>query len=184
MRGITRSVITIAGRKLVTFSSASSPSLADSAMKPQLLTSCSSPLRADGSSSTINTRSAVTFASTCSMTSDPAVVVTRHLSTMSFLHSQLRLAWMQAEPWLISGHLIRWLKICTVRIGREDGMRLVNAGVVSLTIVAGACSGASAGGAVQNSLVTPAQAAARDAHGNPVATNGADRAADTAGASV
>jgi len=34
MRGITISVITIAGRKLVTFSSASSPSAADSAMKP------------------------------------------------------------------------------------------------------------------------------------------------------
>ena len=57
MRGITRSVITIAGRNVVTFSSASSPSLADSAMKPQLLTSCSSPTRAAASSSTISTRS-------------------------------------------------------------------------------------------------------------------------------
>ncbi|HMF98297.1 MAG TPA: hypothetical protein VKE96_28550 [Vicinamibacterales bacterium] len=51
-------------------------------------------------------------------------------------------------------------------------MRLVNVAVVSMTIVGGACSGANANGAVQNSLVTPAQAAARDAHGNAVATNG------------
>ena len=46
MRGITRSEMTIAGRNVVTFSSASSPSAADSARKPQLLTSCSSPTRA------------------------------------------------------------------------------------------------------------------------------------------
>jgi len=44
MRGITRSVITIAGLNVVTFSRASSPSTADSAMKPQFLTSCSRPL--------------------------------------------------------------------------------------------------------------------------------------------
>ena len=46
IRGITRSVMTIAGRNDVTFSSASSPSAADSARNPQLLTSCSSPTRA------------------------------------------------------------------------------------------------------------------------------------------
>src|SRR5215510_9062279 len=57
-------------------------------------------------------------------------------------------------------------------------MRLVNVAVVSLTIVAGACSGASANGAVTNGLVTPAQAP----HGNPVATksSGAELAAERA----
>src|SRR5215468_9732015 len=57
-------------------------------------------------------------------------------------------------------------------------MRLVNAAVVSLTIVAGACSGASANGAGQSSLVTPARAP----HVDPVATKGggAELAAETA----
>src|SRR5262245_29707579 len=59
MRGMTRSVITIAGRNVVTFSSASSPSFADSAAKPQLFTSCSRPTRAAASSSTMSTRSTV-----------------------------------------------------------------------------------------------------------------------------
>jgi hypothetical protein len=51
-------------------------------------------------------------------------------------------------------------------------MRLLNVGVVSMTIVAGGCSGANANNTAQNSLVTPAQAAARDAHGNVAATSG------------
>ena len=63
-------------------------------------------------------------------------------------------------------------------------MRLVHAGVVSMTIVAGACSGANASGAPQRSLVMPAQAA-RDAHGNAVATDGhADVAAEAPGAGI
>src|SRR5438067_75531 len=51
----------MAGRNVVIFSSASSPSAADSARKPQLLTSCSRPTRAAGSSSTISTRSETAF---------------------------------------------------------------------------------------------------------------------------
>lgn len=64
-------------------------------------------------------------------------------------------------------------------------MRLVNVGVVSMTIVTGACSGANASGAAHNSLVTPAQAAARGAHGSPIAANaraGVAEAAPDAGA--
>jgi hypothetical protein len=51
-------------------------------------------------------------------------------------------------------------------------MRLLNLGVISLTIVAGGCSGG-ANGAAQNGLVPPARAeAARDARGNAMATRG------------
>ena len=85
MRGMTRSVITIAGRNVVTFSSASSPSLADSATKPQLLTSCSRPSRAAGSSSTIRTRSATVLVSPASTATSPAaVMVTQHLNHVIF----------------------------------------------------------------------------------------------------
>src|SRR5947208_17113542 len=87
MRGITRSVITMAGRNVVTFSSASSPSLADSATKPQLFTSCSRPTRAAESSSTIRTRSA-TVLGTVSATvvgDSPSVVIVTPRSAMSFL---------------------------------------------------------------------------------------------------
>ncbi len=59
IRGITRSVTTIEGRKAVTFSSASAPSAASSAVNPQARTSSVRPLRVAGSSSTIRTRSAV-----------------------------------------------------------------------------------------------------------------------------
>ena len=58
MRGITRSVTTIDGRNAVTFSSASAPSAAASAVKPHVRTSSASPLRVAASSSTISTRSA------------------------------------------------------------------------------------------------------------------------------
>ena len=51
--------MTMAGLNDVTFSSASWPSIAACAMNPQLLTSCSSPTRAEASSSTISTRSAL-----------------------------------------------------------------------------------------------------------------------------
>ena len=57
MRGITRSVTTIAGRKVVTFRSASSPSSALSATNPHVRTSSVRPTRVAGSSSTIRTRS-------------------------------------------------------------------------------------------------------------------------------
>ena len=85
MRGITRSVMTIAGRKVVTFSSASSPSAADSATKPQLLTSCSSPTRAAGrlrrsararQTAGCRRRRTMSFAS--------AVVATQHLNHVIF----------------------------------------------------------------------------------------------------
>jgi hypothetical protein len=58
MFGITRSVTTMDGRKTVTCSSASAPSAADWAVKPQVRTSSVKPLRVAGSSSTIRTRSA------------------------------------------------------------------------------------------------------------------------------
>jgi hypothetical protein len=58
------------------------------------------------------------------------------------------------------------------------GMRLLNVGVLSMTIVGAGCSGANTNGTAQNNLVTPAQAeSARDAHRNPVATSGHGEAA-------
>src|SRR5262249_43830606 len=79
MRGVTRSEITIAGRKDVTFCRASSPSVAESATKPQLLTSCSRPTRAAESSSTINTRSATDFrVESINGAVSPAVVIVKH----------------------------------------------------------------------------------------------------------
>ena len=56
-------------------------------------------------------------------------------------------------------------------------MRLVNAGVLSMTIFAVGCGGAGATDTTRTNLATPAAAAAppdsaRDAHGNPVATAG------------
>ena len=56
-------------------------------------------------------------------------------------------------------------------------MRLVNAGVLSMTIVAAGCGGTNNNDATRTNLVTPGTAAAsadtaRDAHGNPVATAG------------
>ena len=56
-------------------------------------------------------------------------------------------------------------------------MRLVNAGVLSMTIFAIGCGGAGTNDATRTNLATPATAAApadsaRDAHGNPVATAG------------
>src|SRR3954471_3708226 len=57
------------------------------------------------------------------------------------------------------------------------GMRLVNAGVLSMTIFAVGCGGASTNDATRTNLATPGTAAApgqvaRDGHGNPVATAG------------
>src|SRR4051812_102427 len=79
MRGITRSEMTIAGRNDVTFASPSSPSVADSATKPQLFMSCSRPIRAAESSSTISTRSAVDFnvEGPDEIVSSPVIIVTR-----------------------------------------------------------------------------------------------------------
>lgn len=56
-------------------------------------------------------------------------------------------------------------------------MRLVNAGVLSMTIFAVGCGGAGTSDATRTNLATPGTAAApaesaRDAHGNPVATAG------------
>ena len=56
MRGMTRSVRTTVGRKLVSLSSASIPSPATSLSKPQLSTSSDNPARAEASSSTMRTR--------------------------------------------------------------------------------------------------------------------------------
>src|SRR5262245_4953176 len=86
MRGMTRSEITIAGLKDVTLPSASSPSVAESATKPQLLTSCSRPTRAAGSSSTMSTRSATCLAvDSVDVGDSPAVViVTQHLNHVIF----------------------------------------------------------------------------------------------------
>src|SRR4030095_1238805 len=58
MLGITRSVMTTEGRKAVTFSRASAPSAAASAVNPHARTSSVRPLRVAGSFSTIRTRSA------------------------------------------------------------------------------------------------------------------------------
>jgi hypothetical protein len=78
------SVMTIAGRNVVTFSSASSPSLAESATKPQLLTSCSKPTRAAGSSSTISTRSPTALVSLTAIAGSLTLVPTQHLNHVIF----------------------------------------------------------------------------------------------------
>jgi hypothetical protein len=57
MRGITRSLMMMVGRNSVMRSSASWPSLADAAVKPQVRTSSVNPTRVAGSSSTMSTRS-------------------------------------------------------------------------------------------------------------------------------
>ena len=54
---LTRSETMIAGRKVVTFRIASSPSAASAVWNPQACTSSAKPLRVAGSSSTISTRS-------------------------------------------------------------------------------------------------------------------------------
>jgi len=52
----------------------------------------------------------------------------------------------------------------------EGSMRLLNLGVLSLTIVAGGCNGSDTGAAARSNLATPASTdAARDAHGAAVA---------------
>jgi Bacterial conjugation TrbI-like protein len=64
-------------------------------------------------------------------------------------------------------------------------MRLVNAGVLSLTIFGAACGGPGTNDSTRTNLVTPGTAAApadaaRDAHGNPVATAGRSEPASAA----
>ena len=121
IRGITRSVITIAGRNVVTFSSASSPSLADSATKPQLLTSCSSPTRAAGSSSTISTRSARRLRVVASTTA--VAVAASHANGHSapqpchfyILGAQRGRCKLDIKL----SHLSRWRTICTLGIMEE-----------------------------------------------------------------
>src|SRR5207237_195720 len=95
MPGITRSVITMAGRNVVTFSSASTPSAAESATNPQLLTSCSRPTRAAESSSTTSTRSAA-----AAWVSRPSSSITTGTADLrvSFLHSGLDNIALQAQP--------------------------------------------------------------------------------------
>ena len=64
-------------------------------------------------------------------------------------------------------------------------MRLVNAGVLSMTIFAVGCGGTGTNDATRTNLATPGSAAApadsaRDAHGNPVATAGRSEPASAA----
>ena len=66
MRGMTRSVTTMAGRNEVTFWRPSCPSSAESARKPHVRISSVRPTRVAGSSSTTSTRS--TTGAGCSRT--------------------------------------------------------------------------------------------------------------------
>lgn len=65
-------------------------------------------------------------------------------------------------------------------------MRLLNVGVLSMMIMAGGCTGANPNDAARTNLVTPAAGAdaARDAHGNPVATSGRAEPAPAAASRV
>ena len=98
---------------MVTFSSASSPSAADSARKPQFLTSCSSPTRAAPSSSTMSTRSGAdwtpAWVAAWQVFRDQAQRVhVLSVPTMSFLHSD-------GPDGVVQAHLIQYFPCCRPR---------------------------------------------------------------------